>query len=145
MGRTPRSAERQFLSAHQIMEPPSHRSLMHNAPLVGVVGPCGSGKSTLVAGLVKHGYTCRHIAQEHSYVQAMWQKITRPDVLIYLHASFDVSSARRKLDWQKNDHDEQLRRLDHARKHANLLIDTDDLTAEQVLQKVVDFLEEINS
>ena len=126
------------------MEPPSHRSLIHTAPLVGVVGPCGSGKSTLVAGLAKYGYTCRHIAQEHSYVQAMWQKITRPDVLIYLHASFDVSSARRKLDWQKNDHDEQLRRLDHARQNANLWIDTDRITPEQVLQKALAYLKEIN-
>jgi cytidylate kinase len=117
------------------MEPPSHRSL------VGVVGPCGSGKSTLIAGLAKYGYTCRHIAQEHSYVQAMWQKITRPDILIYLYASFPVSSTRRKLDWQEKDHDEQLRRLDHARQHANLLIDTDHLTPEQVLQRVVDYLE----
>jgi cytidylate kinase len=120
------------------MEPPSHKSL------IGVVGPCGSGKSTLVAGLAKHGYICRHIAQEHSYVQAMWQKITGPDVLIFLYASFAVSSARRKLDWQKMDHDEQLRRLDHARQHANLLIDTDKLTVEQVLQQVLNYLKEID-
>jgi cytidylate kinase len=120
------------------MEPPSHKSL------IGVVGPCGSGKSTLVTGLAKHGYICRHIAQEHSYVQAMWQKITRPDVLIFLYASFSVSSARRKLDWQKKDHDEQLRRLDHARQHANLLIDTDRLTVEQVLQQVLNYLKEID-
>ena len=64
------------------MEPPG------KSPLIGVVGPCGSGKSTLIAGLEKHGYACRHIAQEHSYVPAMWQIITKPDVLIYLHASF---------------------------------------------------------
>ncbi|HET9914630.1 MAG TPA: AAA family ATPase [Anaerolineales bacterium] len=121
------------------MEPPS------NKPLIGIVGPCGSGKSTLSAGLQQHGYACRHIAQEHSYVPAMWQKISNPDVLIYLNASFPVSTARRRLNWQKQDHDEQLRRLDHARRHANLLIDTDDLTPEQVLQKVLDYLKEINS
>lgn len=74
----------------------------------------------------------------------MWQIITRPDILIYLEASFPVSTTRRKLNWQKKDHDEQLRRLDHARRHANLLIDTDDLTPEQVLQKVLDYLKEIN-
>jgi cytidylate kinase len=120
------------------MEPPSNR------PLIGIVGPCGSGKSTLSAGLQQHGYVCRHIAQEHSYVPAMWRKISNPDVLIYLNASFPVSTARRKLNWQKQDHDEQLRRLDHARQHANLLIDTDDLTPEQVLQKVLNYLKEIN-
>jgi cytidylate kinase len=120
------------------MEPPSKK------PLIGIVGPCGSGKSTLCAALDKHGYLSRHIAQEHSYVQAMWQIITKPDILIYLEASFPVSTTRRKLNWQKKDHDEQLRRLDHARRHANLLIDTDDLTPEQVQQKVLDYLKEIN-
>ena len=48
------------------------------------------------------------------------------------------------LNWQKEDHEEQLRRLDHARQHANLLIDTDDLTPEQVLQKALDYLKEID-
>lgn len=117
------------------MEPPSPKAL------IGVVGPCGSGKSTLIAGLEKSGYLCRHIAQEHSYVPAMWQKIARPDILIYLGASFSVSTARRRLNWQKKDHDEQLRRLSHAREHAHIVIDTDDLTPEQVLQKALDDLE----
>lgn len=116
------------------MEPPNKR------PLIGVVGPCGSGKSTLIAGLEKHGLTCRHIAQEHSYVQAMWQIISKPDILIYLNASFPVCSARRKLNWQEKDFAEQLRRLSHAREHANIIIDTDNLTPEQVLQKVLGYL-----
>jgi shikimate kinase len=119
------------------MEPPGK-------PLVGVVGPCGSGKSTLIAGLEKHGYTCRHIAQEHSYVQAMWQIISKPDVLIYLHASFPVSTQRRKLLWLEKDHQEQLRRLTHAREHAHLVVSTDDLTPEQVLQKALTFLKDIS-
>lgn len=123
------------------MEPPSRRSLTPTAaPLVGVVGPCGAGKSTLIAGLEQSGYTCRHIAQEHSYVQAMWQKIAKPDILIFLDASFPISTARRKLTWQKEDHDEQYRRLAHARQHANVVIDTDDLTPQQVLQKALEYL-----
>jgi thymidylate kinase len=117
------------------MEPPS------TTPLIGVVGSCGSGKSTLIAGLEKLGYRCRHIAQEHSYVQAMWQIISRPDILIYLDASFPVSTQRAKLDWQEKDHREQLRRLTHAHQHAHLVVNTDDLTPEQVLQQVLDFLE----
>ena len=131
------------------MEPPSTRSLIQTAaarraPLVGVVGPCGAGKSTLIAGLERYGYHCRHIAQEHSYVPAMWQKIAKPDVLIYLAASFLISTSRRHLNWQKKDHDEQLHRLAHAREHANLFIDTDELTPEQVLQKVLDYLKKVN-
>ncbi len=116
------------------MEPPGK-------PLIGVVGPCGSGKSTLIAGLEMHGYSCRHIAQEHSYVQAMWQILSRPDLLIYLGATFPVSTRRRRLDWQEKDYQEQLRRLAHARAHANLYIDTDSLNPDQVLQKALDFLE----
>ena len=128
------------------MEPPGNRSLIQRtAPLVGVVGPCGSGKSTLITGLEKYGYACRHIAQEHSYVPAMWQRIAKPDILIFLDASFAVSTARRQLIWQKKDHDEQYRRLSHAREHANVVIDTDDLTTDQVLKKVLGFLQEFKS
>jgi cytidylate kinase len=118
------------------MEPPSPRSV------IGVVGPCGSGKSTLIAGLEKYGYRCRHIAQEHSYVPAMWQRIARPDILIYLDASFPVSTARRNLNWQEKDHHEQLRRLSHAREHADLIVNTDNLTPEQVLERALVFLQE---
>jgi cytidylate kinase len=109
-------------------------------PLIGVVGPCGSGKSTLISGLEGFGYQCRHIAQEHSYVLAMWQIVSKPDILIFLDASFKVSTTRRRLDWQEKDYTEQLRRLSHAREHANLIIETDDLTPAQVLQKTLDFL-----
>jgi RNase adaptor protein for sRNA GlmZ degradation len=116
-------------------EPPSK-------PLVGVVGPCGSGKSTLIAKLETHGYSCRHIAQEHSYVKDMWLRITHPDVLIFLYASFPVSTARRKLNWLERDHAEQERRLSHARQHADLFVDTDSLTPEQVLDLVLAFLKE---
>ena len=119
------------------MEPSSSRAI------IGVVGPCGSGKSTLISGLGKNGYSCRHIAQEHSYVPSMWQKIAKPDILIYLYASFPVSTARRQLNWHKKDHDEQIHRLVHAREHADLFIDTDDLSPEQVRQKVLAYLKEI--
>jgi RNase adaptor protein for sRNA GlmZ degradation len=111
-----------------------------SSPLIGIVGPCGSGKSTLIAGLEPLGYRCRHIAQEHSYVQAMWQIITKPSLLIFLDVSFENSTARRKLNWQRQDFDEQMRRLTHARQHANLIIDTDGLTPQQVLAQAVDFL-----
>ena len=111
-------------------------------PLIGVVGPCGSGKSTLIAGLEKHGYRCRHIAQEHSYVQYMWQHITNPDILIFLQCSFENSTSRRKLNWVHADHEEQLRRLSHAREHADLIVDTDSLNADDVLAHALDYLKE---
>jgi deoxyadenosine/deoxycytidine kinase len=110
--------------------------------LIGIVGPCGSGKSTLVAGLTKHGYHCRHIAQEHSYVKYMWQHISNPDVLIFLDCSYENSTSRRKLNWLPTDHEEQQRRLSHAREHAHLIIDTNLLTSDEVLAYALTFLKE---
>ena len=110
--------------------------------LIGIVGPCGSGKSTLIAGLERHGYRCRHIAQEHSYVKHMWQVITRPDILIFLQSSFQSSTSRRKLDWNLSDFEEQQRRLSHAHEHAQLIIDTEGMTAEEVLAQALTYLKE---
>ena len=117
------------------MDDPPGKSL-----LIGIVGPCGSGKSTLTEALEKNGYACRHIAQEHSYVPAMWQIITKPNVLIYLSVSFPISTVRTKLNWQEKDYMEQLRRLSHAHEHADIIIETDNLTTEDVLQKALDYL-----
>ena len=108
--------------------------------LIGIVGPCGSGKSTLVAGLEKYGYRCRHIAQEHSYVKTMWQVITNPNVLIFLECSFENSTSRRKLNWLPADHEEQLRRLSHAREHADIVIDTNQITPGEVLAQALNQL-----
>lgn len=109
--------------------------------LVGIVGPCGAGKSTLADALQARGYLCRHIAQEHSYVPYMWQRITDPDVLIYLHASFRTCTSRRQLAWSEDDYQEQLRRLEHARQHANLHIETDALSPQGVCSRALYFLE----
>ena len=108
--------------------------------LIGVVGTCGSGKTTLIAGLEREGFRCRHIAQEHSYVPQMWKWITNPDLLIYLNSSFAVSTQRRKLNWNEAEYKEQLRRLDHARHHADLIIETDDLSPLEVLECAIRFI-----
>jgi cytidylate kinase len=108
--------------------------------IIGVVGPCGAGKSSLVAGLKTHGITARHIAQEHSYVPDMWLRLTNPDVLIYLDVSYENTVVRRKLDWTPAEYAEQLRRLRHARQYADLSLDTNPLTLEQVLDAVLTFI-----
>jgi guanylate kinase len=108
--------------------------------LIGVVGPCGAGKSTLIEALDALGYSTRHIAQEHSYVKDMWKRITNPDVLIFLQVSYPVSQKRRHMNWIKSEYDEQQRRLSHAREHANFYIDTDNLSIEEVLEQVLTFL-----
>lgn len=108
---------------------------------IGIVGPCAAGKSTLIQGLKKLGYTCRHIAQEHSYVANMWQRLAHPDVLIYLQVSYPVTLERRQLNWTAKEYEEQLYRLRHARQHAHLIVDTDRLAPEEVLQCVTKFME----
>ncbi len=70
----------------------------------------------------------------------MWQRITHPDVLICLEASFAVCTERRQLRWTEDDYDEQLRRLAHARQHADLVVNTDDVTIPEVLEQVLAFL-----
>jgi cytidylate kinase len=112
-------------------------------PLVGVVGVCASGKSTLIAQMEAQGFRMKHIAQEHSYVKDMWKRITNPDVLIFLDVSYPLTLQRRKLDWSEADWAEQQRRLAHAREHADLYIDTNSLSAEQVLETVISFLKEL--
>jgi len=107
---------------------------------IGLVGPCGAGKTTLAARLKQQGYIVRHIAQEHSYVPDMWQRITNPDLLIFLDVTYPNTLLRRNLDWTRAEYNEQLRRLAHARQHADLVISTDELTREEVLQKTIVFL-----
>lgn len=109
---------------------------------IGIVGPCGAGKSTLAAGLKKYGYEVRHIAQEHSYVATMWRKITNPDILIFLDVSYELTKIRRRLNWTEAEFAEQHYRLRDARQNANLYIETDPLTPAQVLQQVLQFLGE---
>ena len=108
--------------------------------LVGVVGPCAAGKTTLITGLKRCGVLCRHIAQEHSYVANMWKRLTNPDVLVYLDVTYPLTIQRRNLNWTILEYHEQLHRLRHARENADLVISTDDITPEEVLQIVLNFL-----
>lgn len=112
--------------------------------LIGIVGPCAAGKSTLIHGLAKHGYNAKHIAQEHSFVPTMWEKITNPDILIYLDVSFPVSSERRKMDWLEADFNAEVDRLSHARQHADLYIQTDTLAIDEVLDTTLSYLAQYN-
>jgi deoxyadenosine/deoxycytidine kinase len=114
---------------------------MDKFPLIGIVGPCGAGKSTLAANLSKLGYHARHIAQEHSYAPTMWQRITHPDVLIYLDVSYENTINRRTLDWTVSEYQEQLFRLRHARQHADYHLDTNILDQIGVFQLVLSWLQ----
>ena len=104
--------------------------------VIGVVGPCKSGKSVLKARLETHGYTLRHIAQEHSYAKDMCKRLSKPDVLIYLDVSHEVSTQRGQLNWLMKEYQQEVQRLIHAREHADLYIHTDELSEEEVFDKV---------
>ena len=109
-------------------------------PLLGIVGPCGAGKTTLIQGLQAYHIPTRHIAQEHSYVGTMWKRITNPDLLIFLDASYPETVRRRNLNWTEEEYQEQHRRLANARENCNLYIFTDGLSPEQVVQRVLAYL-----
>lgn len=111
---------------------------------VAVVGPCTSGKSTLTAALLALGYDARQPAQEHSYVPDMWQRLVKPDVLVYLDVSYEAASQRRRISWGPERLDKQAGRLAHARQHANLYINTTWLSATDVLAQVVGYLKTLN-
>ncbi len=109
-------------------------------PLIAIVGPCRSGKSLLVRELRERGYNAREVAQEHSYVPTMWQRITQPDLLIYLDVSWQVARRRRPTDAGADWWAELARRLRHARQHADLYVHTDELSPREVLERVLAFL-----
>lgn len=108
--------------------------------VIGIVGPSKSGKSTLKLALEKDGYTVKHIAQEHSFAPSMWQVIAKPDVLIFLDVKFDKTMLRGQPRWVETDYQEEQFRLRHAREHADILIDTNDIQAEQTYRTAIDFL-----
>lgn len=110
-------------------------------PLIAVVGPCASGKSTLVRALREQGYNAREIKQEHSYVETMWKEFTRPDLLIYLEVSQEVAGQRRAAEADASWWDRLQQRLRHARQHADLHINTDRLSPEEVVDKTLSFLQ----
>jgi hypothetical protein len=104
---------------------------------VAVVGPCASGKSTLTAALRAAGYEARQPAQEHSYVPDMWRRLVDPDVLIYLDISYEALLERRPHFGEQEYLEREKGRLAHARAHADLVVDTSELAAEEVRRRVL--------
>ncbi len=71
----------------------------------------------------------------------MWQRITNPDLLIYLDCSIDTTRLRRNdRNFESWILDEERRRLAHAREHCDLYIATDDLTPEEILARALAFV-----
>lgn len=108
--------------------------------VIGLVGPCKSGKSVLREGLITFGYRVKHIAQEHSFAPKMWKIIGKPDMLIFLQVSYENTIKRGKLNWTKEEYSKQLKRLEHASKNADLSIDTNNINKLEVLEIVLAFI-----
>lgn len=108
---------------------------------IAIVGPCAAGKSTLAHALRAAGYTVRQPAQEHSYVQNMWQRLVNPTVLIYLDVDYAAVQARRPhMSGGQERLQIQRERLAHARQHCDFYLNTSSLTPEEVVTEVLAFL-----
>lgn len=106
-----------------------------------IAGVCGSGKSTLKAGLRRLGFDAYTVAQEHSYAPRMWS-MSNPRVLIFLDCDLEVIKRRRRIQWGEEHLAVQRQRLIHARQNCHLFIDTTNLSIEQVLEKASTYLVE---
>jgi hypothetical protein len=114
---------------------------------IKIVGPCASGKSVLAANLRARGYDAITAAQDHSFVPDMWQRLNPPDLLIYLDVTLKASHERGRIGigWDQDYLDEQHHRLRHARSHCDLYLPTEDLSQEEVLARVLEYMQSLNS
>ena len=108
---------------------------------ISVVGPCASGKSTVVRALRMHGYDAHVTSQEHSAIPTLWSR-QDPSVLIALQADLEsVRLRRRNPRWSRAVWQAQQDRLADAFAHADYLADTSNLNANQVVRDLLDYLE----
>lgn len=105
-------------------------------PRVVVVGPCASGKTTLVENLRKAGVDARVSGQEHSAVRNLWKRL-EPDVLIALDVDLETLRERRHPTWSAEVYGAQRARLAGAFAVADVRIDTSDTPQEDVLEKAL--------
>jgi len=113
--------------------------------LIGIVGPCSAGKSTAAEGLRAVGYRIKEIRQEHCAMPSMWQRLTNPDILIYLDVSMEEAARREGLakpsSWWI---EEREVRLAHARQHCDLYVDTTNLSPQEVIERLLTYLDDVS-
>lgn len=101
-----------------------------------VVGPCASGKTTLVAALRRLGYPATVCGQEHSEIPTLWQH-SAPDLVVALDVDLATLRRRRGEEWPEWLFLVQRRRLHAATTAAALRIDTSALDEAEVVRRVV--------
>jgi len=107
--------------------------------LIAIVGVCASGKTTLVKRLQELGINAYNVAQEHSGIRKLWNK-KHPDVVVMLDVTLPTVRKRRNVSWGEDRLAAQRQRLQDAREHADLFIQTDSLTKEEVVQTVLAYI-----
>lgn len=117
-------------------EQPKRRS---DRPGVVVVGPCASGKSTLVANLRQSGVDAWAVSQEHSEVHYLWAR-RNPDIVVGLDVDLETLRARRSPHWSAAIYAAQHNRLRDAFAHADIMIDTGTRAEMEVLQAVLELI-----
>ena len=105
-------------------------------PRVVVVGPCASGKTTLVDRLRAVGVDARVSAQEHSIVRDLWARM-QPDYLVFLDVDLKTLRSRRAPTWPESVYLAQQKRLAPARHAADVVIDTTAHDASEVFEAVL--------
>ncbi len=103
---------------------------------VVVVGPCASGKTTLVAGLRRLGYRAAVCGQEHSEIPTLWRH-SAPDLVVALDVDLATLRRRRGEEWPEWLYLVQQRRLRAAMAAAAVRVNTSFLDEEAVLRRVV--------
>ncbi|MGH2531598.1 MAG: hypothetical protein ACRDJW_04770 [Thermomicrobiales bacterium] len=108
-------------------------------PRIAVVGPCASGKSTLVEGLRQLGFDAYVCGQEHSEISTLWRH-GNPTAVVFLEVDLGTIRRRRGSDWPADLFAAQLRRLENAREVALLIIDARMLPPMEVLSRAAEAL-----
>lgn len=124
---------------------PTASLMTEKLPLIKVVGISASGKSTLVTALRFAGWNARPVSQEHSDVEALWKQFGFPKILIFLDNDLEGQRTRRPdVAWSVENLAQERARLRHAYEHADLRLNTANLTARQVSDIVFAFLQTSN-
>ncbi len=106
---------------------------------VTVVGPCASGKTTLVERLKEAGYDAWVTSQEHSVIPELWNH-QAPDALIALKTDLETIRQRRGAGWSHSIFDAQMERLRNAFTAAGLIVDTTLCSEEETASRALSYL-----